>query len=367
MMTQSNAPAPPQSVDPFSQTLQAAEPSSVRDGTAQTSNPPAACTPITHAIETAREQRAGDFAYQSIQQHFQSVVERRSAVLADRDPEDLHQMRVGLRRLRTAIALFDPVVELPELVCDRSLASVAKTLGKLRDRDVLQAWFEQYQRQQKPPKAEAKILAKLHERLHEQRKSAMAAVKVLLQGPDYGAIVRALQHWLQQPCYRTSSQWPVRALLPDLLLPLLSQLLLHPGWWTAVTLEGDRGLPQSHLNAKASAAELLKSRAALHELRKQAKRLRDPAELLRDCFGQTYGDRLGDFKAIQTVLGQFQDEVVLSRFLKKSLGKSWAKQLPSLEKFFHQQHQGHWQQWQALQAQYLDLEFRQALRQLILA
>jgi CHAD domain-containing protein len=45
----------------------------------------------------------GDWAKIAIQQHYQKILNHEPLVLKDKDPEELHQMRVGMRRLRTAI------------------------------------------------------------------------------------------------------------------------------------------------------------------------------------------------------------------------------------------------------------------------
>lgn len=48
----------------------------------------------------------GNFAYQAIHKYFKKSTKYRVDVLSDRDPEPLHQMRVGMRRLRTALQVF---------------------------------------------------------------------------------------------------------------------------------------------------------------------------------------------------------------------------------------------------------------------
>jgi len=48
----------------------------------------------------------GDSAKLAIEQHYQKILKHEAQVLKDKDPEDLHQMRVGMRRLRTAIVGF---------------------------------------------------------------------------------------------------------------------------------------------------------------------------------------------------------------------------------------------------------------------
>jgi triphosphatase len=52
------------------------------------------------------------------------------------DAEAVHQARVALRRLRSALAIFDEVLDRRARVFDRSLRSLAKALGAVRDLDV---------------------------------------------------------------------------------------------------------------------------------------------------------------------------------------------------------------------------------------
>jgi CHAD domain-containing protein len=51
-----------------------------------------------------------ELAYQAIAKHSRRIFKHQAGVLKDQDPENLHQMRVGMRRLRSAIA-----EKLPEL------------------------------------------------------------------------------------------------------------------------------------------------------------------------------------------------------------------------------------------------------------
>jgi triphosphatase len=66
------------------------------------------------------------------------ICENRLAVLASDDPEGPHQLRVGLRRLRSAFRLFRPVLN-PATVAplDAMARTVAGEAGALRDLDVL--------------------------------------------------------------------------------------------------------------------------------------------------------------------------------------------------------------------------------------
>ena len=55
----------------------------------------------------------GDWAYIAIAKHYKKILKHESKVLKDNNPEQLHQMRVGMRRLRSAIAGFAPALNLP--------------------------------------------------------------------------------------------------------------------------------------------------------------------------------------------------------------------------------------------------------------
>lgn len=70
--------------------------------------------------------------------HFEA---NRAGMLAGDDPEYLHQGRVALRRLRTAIALFAPVLDDgPRLRARQDLRRLLRELGPARDWDVFVAF-----------------------------------------------------------------------------------------------------------------------------------------------------------------------------------------------------------------------------------
>jgi CHAD domain-containing protein len=57
----------------------------------------------------------GNCAYQAIKKHFEKTIKWEKSVKKDEDPEALHQMRVGMLRLRTAVQRFDMFLSLPKL------------------------------------------------------------------------------------------------------------------------------------------------------------------------------------------------------------------------------------------------------------
>jgi inorganic triphosphatase YgiF len=87
-----------------------------------------------------------DQAFAMISQSCLSQVARNAAVLSEIDtfgicqvaaPEHVHQLRVGLRRLRSSWSLFDGLAQLPELSLREEIKQHFTLLGNTRDDDVL--------------------------------------------------------------------------------------------------------------------------------------------------------------------------------------------------------------------------------------
>ena len=292
-------------------------------------------------------QELGDYAYQAIEKYVKHILKQEKGVLAQRDPEFVHQMRIGLRRLRTATEAFGDAIALPREINDRALKRLAKVLGRVRDLDVLEIWLSRYSQQTHLKKAEKKKLRTVIRRLQKRRRRAVVQMRAYFRSKAYRRLLRACKRWLKCPKYKALAHFPMGLALPDLQLPIVSRLLLHPGW-----------LVTNHNEM----TEL----AQVHALRKRIKGVRYQMALFRDFYGQEYRDQVSGFKDIQDVLGELQDEVVLQEFLVKVLGTKWAKKLPSLKKYFHQQHQQLWQRWLVMRQPYISLEQRHALHQLFL-
>jgi CHAD domain-containing protein len=66
----------------------------------------------------------GETAHQAIENHFTKTIKWEKAVKKDEDSEPLHQMRVGMRRLRTAVSRFERYLFLPKLVSDKNIGKL---------------------------------------------------------------------------------------------------------------------------------------------------------------------------------------------------------------------------------------------------
>lgn len=302
----------------------------------------------------------GDCAHRAIQKHFKKSVKYKADVLRDLDPEPLHQMRVGMRRLRTALQVFAPAVATP--IENRKISRIAKELGRVRDLDVLYLWFQQYLQQTALTPAEALELQLLLQRLQRQRGAQFDQMQKLLKSKQYRTFVRTLKDWLQDPQYTALAQLPIQTVLPDLLLPLISELLLHPGWMVAVTVRNGSIVPQEISDLATLNQDFHRWEPLLHDLRKQMKGVRYQTEFFMDFYSRDFKQQTREFRLIQDQLGHLQDQMVLDQFLTQDLGPDWAQKIPSLAQYFQQERWQLWQQWQVHQRQYLDVGFRQKLR-----
>jgi len=307
----------------------------------------------------------GHWAYLAIEKHFQKTLKHETEVLTDKDPEELHQMRVGMRRLRTAVTGFAPALSLPNAAQEKNIGKVARILGELRDIDVLKDTFET---QYLPtlPSQEQDTLKKVLATLKKQRQKSLEQVQTTLNQQRYQELKQALQDWLNRPSYGEFAEFPIAEILPDLLLPPVSQLFLHAAWLIGVKLDaGEIGVP-SDLNKEIVEQLLNVHGDTLHSLRKQAKRVRYQMELFTDFYGSTYKGYLKDIKEIQRVLGEIQDSVVLAAFLSDTLGSGSAEQMPMLNAQLTQARYQAWQEWRALQQRYLSATARKDFHQALL-
>ncbi|MEB3161033.1 MAG: CHAD domain-containing protein, partial [Synechocystis sp.] len=283
-------------------------------------------------------------------------------------PEDLHQLRVGMRRLRSAIAGFGMAVELPDSITEKKIGAMARVLGGQRDNDVLQEILaERYYPYL--PEAEQKPLNRVIKQLKKDRKQAFKATRKLLTQGKFIEFKHQWETWLAAPQISPIGELPIAPLLPDLLLPQLSQFFLHPGWLigTEIDTENTHGLGRRCLDLSAMViqTQLNNQEKTLHDLRKVAKRTRYQMELFSDCYSDDYQQLLNQVKQVQEILGNLQDSFVLRQLIEDYLDVDLARLSPQLDAIFQGDRRQCWAQWQSIQTQLIDSNYRQHCRQLI--
>ncbi len=294
---------------------------------------------------TIQQMNLGEFAHRTIDEQFHYMVEREAAVMADRNPEHLHQMRVGSRRLYTALQVFAAAIELPKAAKAQRVRKLTKVLGKLRDLDVqIDALQTDYQPHLKG--AEQRHLTEAIAQLQQQRRKAFAGSTEALSKSRYQDLKTAYQDWLMHPQVTAIAQMPMPTLLPDLLTPLMARSLLHPGWL----------LP---------AAEFSQTTApVLHDLRKACKHVRYQAEFFAPFYGTAFKVWMKDLKTLQDGLGHLQDLHVTRSLMKDVLPKGTA--MTHFLQLVGEKEQAVLSEWDSTRQLYLDAERRYDLyRQLL--
>lgn len=306
------------------------------------STQPLAPDPVeAHAVEGMPS--CGSHAVDLIRQTTRKLVALQASVLADEDPEPLHQMRVAMRRLRTCLRQFAPAIQLPDAVTDRRIAKAVRRLGMARDLDVLRDRLENGLLPQLP-EPEIKTLKPVLKQLRRERRLAYDQLVEVLQSGSYLGLLAQLQGWLKQPRFTPLGQAPLADWLIEWQVPLAVSLMLHPGW-LVIDPAGDA--------------------ATLHDLRKQCKTARYALENLRPMTGPRCRHWADRFKRCQELLGELNDLDVLQQAIDDQLPAGLASSLPRLHDLLRDQAEACWCEWR-LEAERLHLpgERRQLLQAL---
>jgi CHAD domain-containing protein len=267
---------------------------------------------------------SGDYACELIQRQIRRLGKLQGEVLADRDPEPLHQLRVSLRRLRTALAQFGPALILPDGVTDRRIATVARRTGLCRDLDVLQLRLTQ-QLLPRLPGDEQGALEGPMKRLDRDRHQAFATLKEALLSSRYLKLLARLHKWQQRPRFTPLGDRSLAAWLYDWQAPFTAALFLHPGW----TVDDPTA-------------------EALHDLRKAIKAARYALEHLEDWCEPALQSWIQQLRQAQEQLGELHDLQILGSCLGDNAKLLKPSRLPVLCSELETQQRDHWLRWRDL-------------------
>ncbi len=281
------------------------------------------------------------WAYHAISKHFNKIVKHEAGVLENQDIEEIHQMRVGMRRLRSALDGFALVLDLPERVTIDRVGKIARVLGGLRDLDVMNQMFESLFLGL--PAKEIEELDYFFKTLKQDRRRSFTKVKKILSANIYINLKQELKSWLDNPKYSQMSNVDINAVLPEILLPQVSNFLLNPTWYFS---------PGS--------LESNEYKQSLHDLRKEAKKLRYNLELFNQGSNDNYQYYLGEIANLQTILGNIQDDIVLREFLEETCKSEPQSTVPVLYDILQKNYLQHRQAWQECLSRFLTLEFRKS-------
>ena len=310
----------------------------IAKGCSPSSTPPANVVSESDALKLTLE----NFAYRIINEQYQYILTQEAGVIADQDSEYLHQMRVGFRRFQAAMTVFRPVVV--SSIDPKRTKRVLKSLGGLRDLDVQLQGITIKCKQAKTPGLQ-KSLMRLQRDLKQKRRNVYQQVcKVLTKKPSYQIFKQQTQKWLKHPQYAAISQLPIQYCAPELLSPILTQLLLHPAWL----------LPQTAMMSESS----------FHDLRKLCKQVRYQGEFFLPLYPKAFKIWIKEIKSIQSGLGELQDAHVFGTFLQQyQPGRLNEKTQGDMV----WQNFTITQDWETLRQRYTDPTYRRQLHELILS
>lgn len=213
-------------------------------------------------------------------------------VLAGDDPEGVHQLRVGVRRLRALVSAFKPVIA-PEPLdfLRRELGWLQRQLGPARDWDVFREETLSPLTRRLPA---ASGLAELAAEAAALRGAAYRQAAAALEDPRHAALHLRLQLWLD------GGGWAARAGAAK-----RSPLNAPVSRFTCKVL----GKRYKKLRAAADRRHDL-TEAELHEVRIAAKKLRYEVEFFRSLYGRKAVRRqVKALQALQDRLGSLNDAV----------------------------------------------------------
>ena len=290
------------------------------------------------------ERTNGVHAHDLLHQHCRRLVELHGPVLANNDPEPLHQMRVSLRRLRSVLGQFGPCLQLPAAVNDRRLGKSVRRLGLARDLDVLRERLDETLLP-RLPKGEQERLKPVRRQLQRERRLAQEHLESVLQSSGHLELIAQLQGWLRQPAYSPLGEEPLPNWLAEWCLPGSAELMLHPGWRLQT--------PEQDVDT-------------LHDLRKRIKTVRYQLENLQEVLAEEARRWIAQLKEGQGLLGDLNDISVLHKAIDDQLGSGLASAAPQLAALLEEQRQHSWHGWIALHARITpQAERQQRLRALL--
>ena len=254
------------------------------------------------------EDAIGLAAWKILSLHWGRVLAHEEGTREGANPEELHDMRVATRRLRSALTLLKSYLQAEHLpAAVQGLRETASTLGRVRDLDVSLARARAYQSGLADGESEA--FAPLIDELVARRAAARAALLAHLDGPAYKALVRdfeALLAEVEQPTKRAAQDRDrVHSIAPR---------LLHIRW------QGVRAYDPVLEGAPIG---------LLHALRIECKHLRYALEFFEAALPGPVAEMIKNVVAMQDHLGNLHDADVSVAMLNRFLaGRAGAEDAP---------------------------------------
>jgi CHAD domain-containing protein len=236
--------------------------------------------------------------------HFALMLSHEEGTLVGENIEELHDMRVATRRMRTAFDIFGPAFD-PKLMKHylKGLRTIGRVLGDVRDMDVLlqnAITYQESMKENKRPGLEP-LLSEWKRSIEKKR----AKLTKLLKSEAYYNFKYNFNLFLQAPeyiCEPLSQNGGTNSRVTDIV-----PVLVYSRY--AAVRAYDAILPTASVTQ-------------LHTLRIEFKKFRYLLEYFREILGDNAGQGITELKQLQDHLGELHDADVACQLVRDFL-KDW--------------------------------------------
>lgn len=224
-------------------------------------------------------------------------VRRLDPLVRAAEPGSVHAMRVALRRLRSALATWRPLLDREVTEPIRAeLRWLAEQLGGARDAEVTHDRLRDAASSQEAEALRGPVLARLDADLHERTAAAQQAALTAMRSERYRLLLEALARLALDPPLAELADEPAGAVLPA---------RVRHEWRRA----------RRRVAAAETVEDPTERAVLLHDARKAAKRLRYAAEPLVGLYGKDARRFVKAVKRVQSALGTHHDAAVAGNYL----------------------------------------------------
>jgi CHAD domain-containing protein len=265
---------------------------------------PRALEPLPGTVAAVRtDSTMGEVVQAAVGNALARMVSHDPGVRLGDDPEDVHQARVGTRRLRSDLRTFRPLLDRDWVAGLREEAGwYAGLLGDVRDTEVLMERLEHQARSL--PKEDAASVLPIVARLAREREAGRERLLEGMDSPRYIALLDRLTEAAAQPQFAAAEEGDGPDRLAADALPALAR---RP--WKRLR-QAVKELPEVPADEQ------------LHAVRILAKHTRYAAEAAAGVIGKPAAAFAKQIAAVQTVLGDHQDACVMEDWLRQAAPKT---------------------------------------------
>jgi CHAD domain-containing protein len=236
------------------------------------------------------ETSTGTLLARYLGRHLERLEAEQARALAGH-PEGVHQVRVAARRMRSVLATYRSVLP-PEAEGLRAeLSWLGGSLGVARDTEVMGARLRALVDDQPAELVVGPVRRRLDDEVGARSATGLAETAAALADERYTRLLDRLAALRDAVGSREAADRPARRQVPRL-------------------LQGDLDRVRKRHRRVLAAQEPGERDAAMHEMRKAAKRLRYAAESAQPVFGSRAEQLARTAEALQEALGEHQDSVV---------------------------------------------------------